>query len=209
MLELYLIRHPKTYANKLKILQGQNDTPLMPNWEKSVDELAKKLAERKPFDAFFSSDLIRADIPARRIVDYLRKRQEGFPLNYHSTPNLRERHWGTFENTSVDSIDSGKVHVLDYLFYENGIPQMETHAEVQGRIEVFSEQELKEFIESKDKLSKVVIMGHANLISYFINWLKTVNIIDGPYKRLNHLEMIALSVEATPKGRVVKDIQLA
>ncbi len=65
-MELYLIRHGLSVANKLNIIQGQTEYPLAPEGIKQAEELAPRLAGIH-FDRIYSSDLGRAMETARII----------------------------------------------------------------------------------------------------------------------------------------------
>ena len=162
MLELILIRHPRTEANKGKIIQGQIDTELEPEYENSVGQLAEELARQGAISAFFSSDLQRAEIPARMIVDYLRKHQN-VPLEYVSTPLLRERNWGELEGKKYEEAYQGNQDILDWLFYLDNIARGENFDAISERINRFKEEHLQRY------KGRAGIIGHSYLLNYLRN----------------------------------------
>ena len=186
MVELYLVRHPRTDANKSKIVQGTIDSKLEKGWETEADLTAKFLAERGSFDAVFTSDLSRADITGRRVVDYLRRRQEG-PLEYHSIPDLRERHWGKYQGKPYEEVPHGSHNILDYLFLLDSIAKGENLSAVRERIERFRREHFGRFDGSS---ARVGIVGHSYWLNYFRNLVVDGSVIGGNgYVNLPHLSV--------------------
>lgn len=86
---IYLTRHGETDWNVKKIVQGHTNNPLNKTGIKQAKQLREKLAHVK-FDAFYSSDLLRAKQTAE-IVALNRK------LAVQTTKALRERRYGSLE----------------------------------------------------------------------------------------------------------------
>lgn len=188
MLELYLIRHPKTLGG-VDLIKGHNDVGLERGWENRVDALAAELAKQVPFDAFFSSDLERARLPAKRIVEYLRERQEK-PLELIATELLRERDLGVLQGKRYGEVDTGGKNPVDYIFEVEVIPGGESKSDAIGRAKRFVEEYLQKYINER---GRVGIVGHGWMINYLIN------VLLGDHSRLyngmKNLEMVHLSVE--------------
>jgi broad specificity phosphatase PhoE len=94
-IEIYLVRHGKTYFNTTDQVQGWSDTPLTTVGEKGAIQAGKGLADIA-FDFAFSSDLGRARTTAKLIL----------AENKHSLPEivederLREVFYGSYEGKS-------------------------------------------------------------------------------------------------------------
>lgn len=199
MLEVVLIRHPPIIPNNQRVINGQIDIDLEPGYETSVDQLAEELIKLGQFNAFFSSDLKRSEIPARRIVDYLRKRQET-PLEYISTPLLRERHWGELQDRGYDEVSHGEQDLLDYLFFLDYIVKGENRAAIQSRLKRFRDEHLQRHIEEG---GRVGIKGHSYWINYFRNLSVDGGMLSRPYERLENLALIRLLID----GQNVKELK--
>lgn len=86
---LYIARHGETEWNVEKRIQGQTNSALTPRGEQQAQHLAKRL-RGIPFDAAFSSDLLRAHRTAE-IIALEHK------LVVETTQALRERAFGDLE----------------------------------------------------------------------------------------------------------------
>ncbi len=89
MTTLLLVRHGETDWNLQRRVQGHSDTPLNDTGRRQAETLADELAGER-IDAVYSSDLLRAHETARIVA-----RRRG--LDVTATPDLRERHFGTWE----------------------------------------------------------------------------------------------------------------
>ncbi len=192
MLELYLIRHPETLGGE--ILKGHLDAGLKPGWETQVDAIAAELANRGPFDAFFSSNLQRARLPAERIATYLRSRQK-MPLEIVSTKLLIERDVGILQGKKYGEIDTKGKKLNDYIFEEEHIPEGESKSDTIKRVETFARECLQRHIDSGGNVGMV---GHGWWINYLINSLLHES---RPFNQMKNLEMIQLSIG----GKIAKE----
>ena len=100
MTRLYLIRHGETDWNRQGRWQGQADVPLNDRGREQARQVAEKLAE-VPFDAIYTSDLIRASEVARIIA-----RAKGDRIPIVLEPRLREIHQGEWQGLLVQEIQS-------------------------------------------------------------------------------------------------------
>lgn len=91
---LYIVRHAQTQANAQELLQGQSDSPLTREGKIQIKNLKTKLRNIH-FDAFFSSDLLRAKRTAE-IIALERK------MAVTTTKALRERRFGSLEGEKYE-----------------------------------------------------------------------------------------------------------
>jgi uncharacterized phosphatase len=93
---ILLARHGETDWNLHRRVQGQSDTPLNETGRAQAETLAQELAGER-IDAVYSSDLVRAHETARIVAE---------PRGLHVTalPDLRERHFGTWEGLTDDEV---------------------------------------------------------------------------------------------------------
>jgi probable phosphoglycerate mutase len=90
-MELILVRHGETVANKLKLIQGQGDSALTEKGIRQAHSAASRLRRRR-MDAIYSSDLGRTRFIAEEIAKYHK-------LRVHYTKALREKDMGELEGT--------------------------------------------------------------------------------------------------------------
>jgi broad specificity phosphatase PhoE len=96
MTTILLVRHGETDWNAQRRVQGHSDTPLNETGREQARALAGELAEER-IDAVYSSDLVRAHETARIVA-------ESHGLAVIAIPDLRERHFGTWEGLSDEEI---------------------------------------------------------------------------------------------------------
>jgi len=84
-----MARHGETDWNAENRIQGQLDIPLNSRGQEQAKALSAVLADMH-FDAIYSSDLLRASHTASVIA-------EDLGLELKINPNLRERHYGSFQ----------------------------------------------------------------------------------------------------------------
>ena len=89
MTTILLVRHGETDWNLQRRVQGHSDTPLNDTGRAQATVLADELATES-IDAVYSSDLMRAHETARIVAD-------ARGLDVTAIPELRERHFGTWE----------------------------------------------------------------------------------------------------------------
>jgi len=98
---LYLVRHAETLWNRSGRYQGQTDVPLSEEGYRQARLLASRLARRagrEPFDALWSSDLLRARQTAAVLGEAL-----GLAVRVH--PGLREMDFGAWEGLTQAEIE--------------------------------------------------------------------------------------------------------
>lgn len=93
---MYIVRHGETEWNVRKLLQGQKDSNLTEKGKEEAERLAKKFKDT-PFDAIFSSDLLRA----KRTAEILAVEHN---LAIQTNKLLRERHFGRLEGTKISDL---------------------------------------------------------------------------------------------------------
>jgi len=96
---LILVRHGETEWNKLARYQGQTDIELNETGIRQAHRAAERLA-RENVQTIYSSDLKRARATAEIIA-----LKNPNVHTVHSTPLLREMHFGDFEGLTFDQIE--------------------------------------------------------------------------------------------------------
>jgi broad specificity phosphatase PhoE len=94
---LLLVRHGETDWNASGRLQGHTDRPLNDFGRRQATELADRLAE-SGVAAVYTSDLARAKETAEIVGERLK-------LTVVIDPDLRERHWGSWEGLTPSERD--------------------------------------------------------------------------------------------------------
>ena len=102
------IRHGETDWNVEKRIQGQIDIPLNETGRAQALAMAFNAAHHN-FSAVYSSDLSRAKETAEAVA-------EGRSLEVDTLPQLRERHYGIFQNVTKD--EAGTRYPEAYAYYE-------------------------------------------------------------------------------------------
>jgi broad specificity phosphatase PhoE len=92
--ELLLVRHGETDWNAAGRLQGHTDRPLNDYGRRQAKALAERLSAEH-VDAIYASDLSRAKETAEIVGERL-------GLAVVVDPDLREKHWGTWEGLTGD-----------------------------------------------------------------------------------------------------------
>jgi broad specificity phosphatase PhoE len=93
---ILLVRHGETDWNIERRVQGHTDRPLTEAGRAQARALADEL-EGEPIDAVYSSDLERARETARVVAE-----RRG--LDVTAIPELREKHFGTWEGLTDDEV---------------------------------------------------------------------------------------------------------
>jgi broad specificity phosphatase PhoE len=93
---ILLVRHGETDWNLTRRLQGHSDRPLNETGREQARSLAAELAEEE-LEAVYSSDLSRAQETAHIVA-------EARGLDVTALPELRERHFGSWEGLTDDEI---------------------------------------------------------------------------------------------------------
>ncbi|MGZ4257759.1 MAG: histidine phosphatase family protein [Gaiellaceae bacterium] len=96
MTRILLVRHGETDWNLTRRLQGHSDRPLNETGREQARGLAAELAE-EDLDAVYSSDLSRAEGTARIVAG-------ARGLDVTVLPELRERHFGSWEGLTDEEI---------------------------------------------------------------------------------------------------------
>ena len=96
MTRILLVRHGETDWNLTRRLQGHSDRPLNETGREQARGLVAELADEE-LEAVYSSDLLRAQETARIAA-------EARGLNVTALPELRERHFGSWEGLTDEEI---------------------------------------------------------------------------------------------------------
>ncbi|HEX6827953.1 MAG TPA: histidine phosphatase family protein [Burkholderiales bacterium] len=108
--ELILVRHGETAWNREGRMQGHTDIPLSEAGLVQAEDLAARLAS-EPFDALYSSDLLRAWQTAERVA---RRTAHRIVVD----PRLRERNLGVLQ--SFTRQESARLHPEVHDHYQRG-----------------------------------------------------------------------------------------
>jgi probable phosphoglycerate mutase len=99
-----LIRHARTVWNQAKRIQGQSDSPLIPDGEKQAKQWGPILKEHQ-WDRILASDLGRALQTAALVNDALK-------LAIQTDSRLREQNWGNWTGKTLAQV---KIKALRHL----------------------------------------------------------------------------------------------
>jgi broad specificity phosphatase PhoE len=119
---ILLVRHGETDWNMERRVQGHSDTPLNDNGRAQALALAESLDEVQ-LDAVYASDLARAAATAQVVAD-----RKG--LDVWLLPELRERHFGTWEGLTDTEIHERFPEVVKTGWWGDG----ETKEEMRERV---------------------------------------------------------------------------
>lgn len=127
---LTLIRHGETTWNAAGILQGHLPSELSPLGHLQAQAVARRLARMPPFDAIYSSDLLRS----LQTADYLIALRPGTVIH---EPRLRERSMGVFDGLTWEQVQSRFPD--EYADYKTGrldfaMPEGESSQRVYDRV---------------------------------------------------------------------------
>ncbi len=156
-----LIRHGETEYNKIKKLQGTQNSPLTEKGRDQAKLIGKRLSGSIP-DYFYSSDLGRARETAGEISLFINKE----PVLLEE---MRERAFGIFEGENFEELKDKYPEVwgkhrnggLDYK-----IPEGESKKDVMLKVD----KVLRDLGE-KHPNSTVAIVTHGGTISYFLQYI--------------------------------------
>ncbi|UQS85128.1 phosphoglycerate mutase family protein [Apilactobacillus apisilvae] len=96
--DLYVVRHGQTYYNIYRKMQGWSNTPLTNRGLEDAEKIGNKLSDIK-FDAFYTSDMARAEKTAKVIHD---KNNYSANENIISSQLLRGAFFGYYEGSNID-----------------------------------------------------------------------------------------------------------
>lgn len=149
-MDLFLVRHGETGANKAGIVQGWLETDLNENGQAQARDAAKQFNEA--IDVIYASDLLRA----RQTASVFREKYSLVP--YFEDERIRERCFGDAQGNHRDEHDWEVFWVLSD---EVSIPNAETLNEFSQRVQAFIDM-LKE-----SGYSKALIVTHGGTINRF------------------------------------------
>ncbi len=150
-LQIYLVRHGKTYCNEKHLYCGRSDIDLSQNGRK---ELINKNKKYEKCDYYFTSGLKRADSTMEIITE---KRE------FHRIKEFQEYNFGEFELKSYDDIKSDKRYrewIMDTTL-KVSCPNGESRMEFKNRILSSMNKVIKQMIIENKKTAFGVIHGGA------------------------------------------------
>ncbi len=177
--EIYLIRHGETTWNFEKKIQGQLDSPLTDIGIQQGHLLGERMIKINP-DVIYTSNLKRA-------IDTANLLNENIKKEIVVLPSLKERNWGIFQGATWERIKN--FYPKQYKFYKNDsknyvVPNGESYAQVLKRI-----TDTLDFLVSKKKYRKIVIVTHGGIISPLIR-----EILSLPYESYRRLRISNSSI---------------
>jgi len=162
VIELYIMRHGETNYNVEERAQGQVDlkSKLTKKGKSQVKKQAKKI-KSIPFDRIYCSDLRRTKESNKIILKHIKD----VPVEYRS--ELRERGCGSLQGKTIQELGITDYTGKDlYPINQEGIfADVESLESVDGRVNEI----IQKILQTND--SKILIVGHGWINSYFINAL--------------------------------------
>ncbi|MCD8509464.1 MAG: histidine phosphatase family protein [Bacillus sp. (in: Bacteria)] len=157
-MEMYLIRHGQSEANKQKIIQGHGDFPLSSIGKKQAVLLGDALKHHN-FDAIYSSDLQRAFYTAEAIGEhhYIQVQK----LNF-----LREVGLGPLEGLNKQELSKQYPELGNKSILTTGIPGTETIASITARC-----RRTIDFFQANHERGTVAVVSHGGFISILLTYL--------------------------------------
>jgi broad specificity phosphatase PhoE len=98
-LNLYVVRHGKTYFNRYNKLQGWGNSPLVASGIQDAHQAGQKLSQVH-FKAAYCSDTTRAMDTAKIILEENKNSRE---ISLITDAKFREEFYGSFEGTNMDA----------------------------------------------------------------------------------------------------------
>jgi len=149
-LELWMIRHGETDANKNRRIQGQSDVPLNELGKEQAAKLAKRIG-RLEFDRVYSSDLSRALVTAEIC----------FPdAEIILDKRLREINLGDYEGRYYDKFTDEETAVVKVWFagpFDQKVPGGESNDDMYNRA--------KDWLAGLPKSGKIIAFSHGGFIA--------------------------------------------
>jgi broad specificity phosphatase PhoE len=155
-MEIIIVRHGLSEANKAGIVSGHLDTPLTKEGHQQAKKLSQRLADKK-IEAIFSSPLKRAMETALPLAEKL-----GIEINVDR--RIIEVNFGDFEAKSndklVQKLGMAPRDLLDTYEYDFSSFNGETSNEVRTRVESFL-KDLKE-----QPYETVLVVAHGGIVRW-------------------------------------------
>ena len=154
-MEIVIVRHGQTTANRDGIIQGHMNSQLDDLGMAQAQTVAKRL-QHEHFDAAFYSDLDRASNTAQAILQY----HPGLPAQ--ATAELREWNLGVLQEQSYKNMPSEYQKLVDFLRSSEDVPPIpggETIEEFQQRISEFMEDLAKKYAGKR-----ILLVSHGGVI---------------------------------------------
>lgn len=161
---LLLVRHGRTAANRLRLMQGVTDVPLDDAGWRQARRIADRLAEEPAVDAILSSPLARALSTARVIGDRLGRE----PI---VIPSLIEMDFGRYEGVSYERLVLEEPELagrfLDLDDYDATWPGGDTRGRFYERVWTAFDAILREY-----ESHRVVVVAHGGVFGAFLALLQ-------------------------------------
>lgn len=172
MVNLYLIRHAESEANKNEIFAGVTDYPLSEKGLKQAEDLKNKIFERKiKIDKIFSS-------PLSRTIQTITPTANALNLPILKNDGLIEMNVGDWEDLTFSQIYELNPEIVKRIMTTDefrDIPNQETHREVSERM-----FETIQNILSENDEKNIAIVSHSIAIRSFL-----CKIFDIPFTKIH------------------------
>lgn len=159
MATLVLVRHGESTANLTNVFTGWLDVPLSPTGEAEAHTVAEKL-RGYPFDAAYSSDLIRAE----RTLNIIVARPAWATIPVHHAAALRERMYGDLQghNKAETALKYGQGQVdIWRRSYAVAPPGGESLQQTQARAVAFFKAEIAPKLRAGQN---ILVVSHGNTL---------------------------------------------
>jgi broad specificity phosphatase PhoE len=160
--QLFLIRHGESTGNIEQRFTGWLDVPLTPRGEAQARACGKRLQKSGPFDAIYTSDLIRA----RETAFGIAKELPFDPAHIKITRNLREKSAGVFSGVNFEEAQRNHPDLWEALMqrrWDYALPEGESNQHVSERVKAFFDELL-----TTHKGQKIIIISHGITLSHIL-----------------------------------------
>lgn len=188
-MQLVLIRHGESVANRQRILQDHLDSPLNDTGRQQAAALAEALSEDR-FAAAYASDLLRAQETARILCARLQ-----LPLELDA--DLREIHIGRFTGLSwaeiAERYPEDHQRLLASAMDWSVVPEAESEAQAQERLERILAK-----LHARHAGERVAIVAHGAILRRLIR--KLLALEPGVHLDFELANASCTELHLTPKG---------
>ena len=160
MMNVYLIRHGRTFANEKRLYCGHTDLPLSKDAAKQIKNLKEQGVYPKDVDLFFTSGMLRA----KQTIQYI------YGCVYAEIiPEMAEFNFGQFEMKSYEDL-KGHEDYIAWISDDTGLtscPDGENNRQFINRVlEGYSA-----LLKKASKADSVLLVSHGGVIAGVMDYL--------------------------------------